>query len=284
MELTERDKQVLSEISEWEQKLYRCQGNDLQLTYDKYLEQAFSLLPEQVQEEFFSKIDTWMFHLHSMIQGSQMQQEAQERILSAGRIFDERIAEISDMKRLKIDQLQYIAKRQIALHRLYSFTQGGLAGTGNALFLGTDFLVAAIINLKAVQMIAMTYGNEVQKPFEMMTALKVFYSASLPVRLQGKSWEELFNEWKTAEKQYFFNGSEEVVDHAWFDQPIKQLLKSLAILSFRRKKLQGIPLISIGIGAGLNYRLTKRITDFTHNYYTLRYLLEKENGNGHFGA
>lgn len=281
MDLTERDKVVLSEIQEWVNSLYSYQPNDLQLTYDKYLDRVFSLLPEGVQDEFFSTVDTWMFHLHSMIQGTKMQHDAQERILSAGRIFDEHIAQVSDMKYLTIDQLQYIANQQIALHRFYSFSQGGLAGSGNALFLGTDILTTAIINLKAVQLIAMIYGNEVQKPFEMMTSLKVFHSASLPLRMQGQSWEQLLNEWKSAEEHYFYDGTEELTDFSWLDQPIKQLLKSLSIILFRKKKLQGIPLLSIGIGAGYNYKLTRKITDFAHKYYQIRYLLEKEKGYEH---
>lgn len=281
MGLTERDKVVLSEIEEWENSLYGYQPNDLQLTYDKYLDRVFSLLPAGVQEEFFSTIDTWMFHLHSMIQGTRMQHDAQERILSAGRIFDENMAQISDMKYLTIDQLQYIANQQIALHRFYSFSQGGLAGSGNALFLGTDLLTMAIINLKAVQLIAMIYGNELQKPFEMMSSLKVFNSASLPLRMQGHSWEKLLHEWKSADEHYFFDGTEELTDQAWLDQPIKQLFKSLAILMFRKTKLQGIPLLSIGIGAGYNYRLTRKITDFAHKYYQIRYLSEKENNYEH---
>lgn len=281
MGLTERDKVVLSEIQEWENSLYSYQPNDLQLTYDKYLDRVFSLLPEGVQEEFFSTIDTWMFHLHSMIQGTKIQYDAQERIILAGRIFDENIVQISDMKYLTIDQLQYIANQQIALHRFYSFSQGGLAGSGNALFLGTDLLTTAIINLKAVQLIAMIYGNEMQKPFEMMSSLKVFNSASLPLRMQGQSWEQLLNEWKSADEFYFYDGTEELTNQAWLDQPIKQLFKSLAIIMFRKKKLQGIPLLSIGIGAGYNYRLTRKITDFAHKYYQIRYLLEKENNYEH---
>lgn len=278
MGLTDREKTVLHEIYEWEQKLFRLEPNDLQATYDKYVESTFSLLPEKVQHEFFSKIDTWLFHLHSMIQSSRVQHEAQERVLTEGRIFDDTISHIGDMKKLNIDQLQYIANRQIALHCLYSFAQGGLAGTGNAVFLGTDLLAAAVIHLKIVQLLAMIYGNDVQKPFEMMTSLKVFYSGSLPARMQGNSWRQLLDEWKSADKPYFFDGSEEIVDHAWIDHMIKQVFKYSAILAFRRKKLQGIPFISIGIGAGANYRMTKRVTEFAHKYYQLRYLLEKENG------
>ncbi len=50
----------------------------------------------------------------------------------------------------------------------------------------------------------------------------------------------------------------------------------MVILLFRRKVIQGIPLISMAIGAGANYQLTRKVTDLAHKYYQYRYLKEKE--------
>ena len=127
MALTEREQKVWSEIQEWERKLYSYEPNDLVLTYEKYMEKSFSLLPQNVQQRAFAVLDNWLFHLHAIIQGSQLQIDAKERILLAGRIFNSQIEGIEDLQLLNIDQLQYIAQQQIARHRLYSFTQGGLA-------------------------------------------------------------------------------------------------------------------------------------------------------------
>ncbi|MFE8704215.1 EcsC family protein [Cytobacillus sp. FJAT-54145] len=276
MALTEREKVVLSGIKEWENKLYDYRPNDLELTYDKYLERSFSLLPEHVQKQFFSALDSWLFHLHALIQGTQIQLDAKERILSAGRIFDENIEKLEDLRSLNIDQLKYIAQQQIARHRLYSFTQGGLAGTGGTILLGTDIPAAAVINIRVVQLIAMTYGYEVNNPFEMMTSLKVFHSATLPARLQSQGWDQLMNDLKEQEDFYFYEGEEDLTDISWLEQPIKQLFKGLAIILLRNKTLQGIPFVSMAIGAGSNYQLTRKVTDFAHNYYQMRYLLEKE--------
>lgn len=276
MALTEREKVVLSGIKEWENKLYEYRPNDLELTYDKYLERSFSLLPEHAQKQFFSALDSWLFHLHALIQGTQIQLDAKERILSAGRIFDENIEKLDDLRSLNIDQLKYIAQQQIARHRLYSFTQGGLAGTGGTILLGTDIPAAAVINIRVVQLIAMTYGYEVNNPFEMMTSLKVFHSATLPARLQSQGWDQLLNDLKEQEDFYFYEGEEDLTDVSWLEQPIKQLFKGLAIILLRNKTLQGIPFVSMAIGAGSNYQLTRKVTDFAHNYYQMRYLLEKE--------
>lgn len=279
MTLTDREKLVLSELRDWEQKLYQYEPNDLQLTYDKYSERAFSLLSKEKQQEFFTNLDNWLFHLHALIQGTQMQQDTKKRILAAGRIFKEDLEQVGDLKSLTIDQLQYIALQQIARHRLYSFAQGGLSGTGGAIVLGTDIPAIAVINLRVVQLIAITYGYEVDHPFEMMTALKVFHTATLPTRMQAQGWEELMAELKDIEDYYFYIGEEELTDFTWLEQPIKQLLKALAILLFKNKKVQGIPLVSMAIGAGVNYGLTRKVTDFAHKYYQMRYLLEKEEKN-----
>lgn len=277
MPLTERENKVLDEIREWERQLYSYEPNDFQLTYEKYLERSFSLLPEKIQRHFFSSLDTWLFHLHGIIQGSQLQIDARERILTAGRIFNKEIEEINDLKQLEIDQLQYIAEQQIARHRLYSFAQGGLAGTGGALLLGTDIPAIAVINLRVVQLIAFTYGFEINTPSEMMTSLKVFYTATLPPRLQKDGWALLMAELQEqTDSPYFYQGNEEITDATWLEQPIQQLLKALVITLFRKKLIQGIPLVSMAIGAGANYHLTKKVTSLAHKYYQLRYLNEKE--------
>src|SRR3954453_15758121 len=102
MALTDREAKVLHEIRDWERNLQEFMPNDFQLTYEKYLHHSFSLLPERVQRQFFSVIDSWLFHLHSIIQGSQLQLDAKERIISAGRIFQRDIEKIEDLKKLSI--------------------------------------------------------------------------------------------------------------------------------------------------------------------------------------
>lgn len=276
MALTERENRVLAEIQEWENKMFSYEPNDFELTYEKYLEKSFLLLPEQVQRQFFSTLDNWLFHLHALIQGSQLQMDAKERILTAGRVFNPEIESIEELHSLNIDQLQYIAQQQIARHRLYSFAQGGMAGTGSSLMLGADIPAMAVINLRVVQLIAMTYGIEVNTPYEMMSSLKVFHAATLPPRMQSQAWEELITELRDQEDYYFYEGKDEVADVTWIEQPIKQLFKAIAIFIFRKKSFQGIPFISMAIGAGTNYQLTRKVTEFAHKYYQYRYLHKKE--------
>jgi hypothetical protein len=276
MPLSEREGKVLNEIRDWEKKLLSYEANDFQLTYEKYLERSFSLLPDKIQKQFFSLIDSWLFHIHGIIQGSQLQLDAKERILIAGRIFKKDLEKIDDLKQLDIDQLQYIAQQQIARHRFYSFAQGGLAGTGGTLLLGSDIPAMAVINLRVVQLIAMTYGFEVNSPFEMMTSLKVFHTATLPPRIQKEGWVTLIDEMDGEGDHYFYEGDEEITDITWLEQPIQQILKAMVITLFRKKAILGIPLVSMAIGAGANYQLTRKVTDLANKYYQLRYLKEKE--------
>lgn len=276
MPLTEREKEILTNIKEWENHLYGYEPTDFELIYEKYLEKSFSLLPEDIQNNFFSVLDEWLFHLHAIIQGSQLQMDAKERILTAGRIFSPNLESIEDLKTLHIDQLQYIAEQQIARHRLYSFAQGGISGTGEALLLGTDIPAIAIINLRVVQLIAMAYGFEVNSPFEMMNSLKVFHVATSPKRIQKSGWEELIRDINGKKDVYFYEGKEEITDMAWLKQPIVHLLKAFTILVFRKKSIRGIPILSMAIGAGTNYQLTRNVTEFAHKYYQWRYLYEKE--------
>ena len=89
----------------------------------------------ETKEQFFSKLDHWLFHLHGLIQSSQIQIDARERILASARLFNEDIMTITDVKQLSIDQLNYIANQQMVKHRLYSFTQGGISGLGGVVLL-----------------------------------------------------------------------------------------------------------------------------------------------------
>jgi hypothetical protein len=276
MEFTNREMKVWNEISEWQEKLYQYEPTDLAALYDKWLEQGFALLPENVQQQFFEKLDTWLFHLHAMVQSSQVQIDARERILASARVFNEEIETLSDLNHLSIDQLNYIANQHIAKHRLYSFAQGGMSGSGGLLLLGSDIPAMTVINVRIVQLIAMSYGVEVNTPFEMMLALKVFNAGAMPKRLQGIAWEELIREVRTAEDDYFYLGIEELTNPTWMEQPLKQLLKALSIAVFRKKLVRGIPFISMAIGAGSNYQMTRNVSEFAQKFYQYRYLLEKK--------
>ncbi|WP_449537248.1 EcsC family protein [Ferdinandcohnia sp. Marseille-Q9671] len=276
MELTSREQQILTDIERWSEKL-QYEQTDFEMTYDRWLENSLQLIPEGVRTEFFSKLDNWLFHLHAILQGTQFQMDARQRLIQSARVFNSEIEDISDLKELSIDQLIYLTEHQIAKHRLYSFAHGGLSGTGGLLLLGTDIPAITVLNLRIVQLIAMTYGYEVNTPYEMMTSLKVFHAATLPKRMRYNGWEALIDETEGYNKnQYFYQGSDELTDETWLELPLKHIIKAVTISLLRKRMIQGIPLISMAIGAGMNYQLTRQVSEFAHNYYRMRYLKEKE--------
>jgi EcsC protein family len=272
---SKRDKQVWENIENWKQDLFNYEANDIENTYVKWLDYAFSSIPEHLQEEFFKRLDGWLFQIHSLIQGSQMQNDARERILVTARTFSKDIDTIEDLQILNIDQLHYIAEQHAGRHRIYSLCQGGITGTGGAIALGSDLPALAVINLRSVQLIALTYGFNVQAPFEMMTSLKVFHAATLPSRLKSYAWAELMEDIEKKESDFFYEGSEQLTDYTWLEGPLKHCFKGLAITMFKGKKWSGVPLLSMAIGAGVNYQLSRKITDFAEKFYQYRYLKEK---------
>ncbi|WP_409302164.1 EcsC family protein [Peribacillus sp. SCS-155] len=275
MVLTERESQVLGEIKKWEAKLNSYESTDFTALYDKWLEQAFSLIPEENQRLFFSKLDNSLFHMQALIQGSQYQVDARTGIINTARVFHSDISSIADLRILTIDQLNYLTDQHIAKHRLYSLIQGGASGFGGIFLTGLDLSAIAVINVRVVQLIAMCYGFEVNTPFEMMMALKVFHIGMMPKRMQGAAWNELINETEKSSNEYFYEGKEELTNLSWLEQPFKQILKAAAISSFRKKTIQGMPVISMAIGAAANYNLTRSVSEVAKRYYQYRYLLNK---------
>ncbi len=273
--LTSRELKLYKSVQEWEEKLHNYEMTDLEVLYDQAIRSSFELLPEDIQKEFFKSLDTMLFHLHAIIQGTQMQHDASERILTSARTFNSDVAEIEDLKLLSIDQLNYIAQQQISRHRLYSFTQGGISGMGGPVLLASDLPAVTVINLRLVQLIAMSYGYNVNTPREMMISLKVFHAGTLPTRMQRMGLAELNEYTRSSHQSYFYEGPEEITDISWIEQPVKQIMKYIAITMFHKKKAQGIPILSMMIGASSNYSLTRRVSEFAQNYYLSRHFQEK---------
>ncbi|WP_318246791.1 EcsC family protein [Bacillus norwichensis] len=275
MDWTKRDEQIWEDLQEWRQTLFEYETTDIENAYDKWVEQAFSLLPDSLQIQFFDKLDGWLFHLNSLLRESQLQTDASERILRTARSMDGDIETLEDLRNLSIDQLTFIAEQQAARHRLYSFAQGGMTGSGKTVLVGSDLVGMAVINLRAVQLMAMSFGNGVQSPVGLLETLKVFHTATMPERLKMFGWEDLINDLQKGDEQFYYREHERITDSSWVDEPLKHLLKVSLILMLSKKKVSGLPLASMAVGAGVNYRTTRKITDFTLKYYQYKHLLIK---------
>ncbi|MCP3033531.1 EcsC family protein [Halobacillus sp. A1] len=268
-------KRVLENIEKWRKRQISYEANDFEMVYSDWVQDSFNQISPEWQEKFFSKLDDWLFHTHAFLQGTNFQTDARERILTVGRIFQEDMKQMEDMKKLTVDQLTYIADQQTARSRLYSFAQGGLTGTGGLVLLGVDFPLMMGMNLRTIQLVGLTFGYEMNHPYEMMISLKVFHAATLPKRMQAKAWDELIEEIGTNSLPFIYEGDDRLTESTWIEQPLKQVFKSLFILMFRKKLFQGIPLVSVAIGAQSNYNLTKRVSEFATKFYQYRHLMEK---------
>lgn len=274
--LTNREQKILEELLIWEKELSLDERSDFKRTYDYWIEKNFRQIPDLVRKKILSKLDQIFFYFHSIIQNSNWQAESREKVLSTARMLDETIISVNDMKRLTIDQMHYIAELEISKHRLTSFVQGLLTGTGGIFLLGIDFPLQLAINLRAVQMVALSYGNEVMIPYEMMLSLKVFHASLMPEHLKYKEWNRLKEElYEHSDNPYFYNGSDQLATEQTLKHITEQLIKLFIIQFFKRKTIQNIPAIGMAVGAGSNYQMTKKCTSFAQKFYQYRLLLER---------
>lgn len=276
MDWTKRDETIWEDLQDWHQSFFEYEATDLENSYDKWVDQSIGLLPETIQVQFFEKVDSLLFHLNSLLRGSQLQSDASERILHAARSINVDIDTLADMRKMPIDQLTFLAEQQIARQRLYSLIQGGMTGSGQALLIGSDFFALLVINLRAVQLTAMSFGHEVQSPSGLLEILKVLNTATMPERMKLFGWGDLIEDLQKEDEQFYYESHERITDQTWIDEPLKQLIKVSLILMFTNKKYSGLPVISLAIGAGVNYQTTRKVTDFALKYYQYKHLLAKK--------
>ncbi|MCJ7839728.1 EcsC family protein [Lederbergia sp. NSJ-179] len=278
MNLSKREEHLWEELHEWRQAFFEYESTDLENTYDQWLDKAFSLLPENVQDQFLLKIDDWLFQLNSLLRGTKLQKEAAESILGVAKSMDEQVQSISDMRNMPVDQLTFLAEQQASKHRLYSLFQGGMTGSGQTLAISSDFVAMLVINLRAVQLIAMSFGYEVQSPKGLLETLKVYHVATMPERMKMFGWEDLMEDLQKNDQQFYYDTPARITELIWIDEPLKQLIKTAIILLFSKRKISGIPIFSVMIGAGVNYQTTRKVTRFALKYYQYKHLYEKSGG------
>jgi hypothetical protein len=276
MNLSQRERRVWEEISNWEESQFKDRGNDFSLTYQKWMNQSIKHLNPVFQKHILSIFEQMLFHIQGSLQQSDFERKALDNLFIEARVFNSDIYEIQDLKKLSIDQLRFIARKQIVKQRVTALGQGGVTGAGGLYMYLSDLPLMLAINSRTVQLLAMIYGYDMRKPYEMMLALKVFHAASLPKDLQGVAWQDLFeNTLSNDQDSFFYEGEENVIAQSWILQPLKQVMKLLVLKLAKRKLIQGIPIAGIAIGAGLNYQFACQVSDISHMFYQKRWLKEK---------
>lgn len=275
MKLTKSEEVLIEELQSWRESFFEHEPKQWEKLYDNWINQAFSLIPAPVQGEIFAKLDDWLFHLNSLLRGTQLQNEAFERILRAAQSIDERVNEYTDMQSLPVSQLTFIAEQQAAKHRLYSLIQGGLTGSGQNVFMSSDFFALLVIHLRSIQLIAMSFGNNVQSPVDLHETLKVFTVAMMPDRMKSEGLEILIEDLRKDDKSFYLSDQQYLADISWIDEPLKHVLKVAFISMMNKKKPSRLKWLSIATGACINYKTTRQVTDFAIKYYQMKHLLRK---------
>lgn len=256
----------LQEIAAWENQFFLAKTNE-RAPYEQWLEQVTKQLDEEKKQRFFAYLDDVVFRLHAAVMHSKAFDEAHRRIVQTARIFEPTIREIDDFKKLPLETADFIAEQMMAKQRLLAFGQGSLTGVGGLFFLALDLPVLAAIQLQSLQQLALIYGFDPRRAEETEAILKIFHLATLPKRDQRRYWDML---WNDLNRNDFSGFAEQSLE--WL---LKQIAKSLAITFLRKKLIQGVPLLGIAVGAGMNYRFAKEGIELGQRFYQKRKLLNE---------
>ncbi|OIJ10934.1 hypothetical protein BKP35_12660 [Anaerobacillus arseniciselenatis] len=276
MGLTGRKKTIWEEIEKWEQSYFIDSEANRYYSLEADFNKSVETWRPDLQIKLLQIVDSIIFHTHTIAQNSTYDKQMTDKVLNLGRVFEANVENISDMKRLTIDQLRYISQQNLAKQRLISLTQGGVSGFGGIFFVALDLPLMLTINMRSIHLTALTYGYDLNKPYELMLALKVFHVATLPKTMQKEGWKQLLLELEAYEDQWLlFDENNIDKSTAWLQQPIKQLAKGMALLLLKKKLIYGLPIFGITVGAASNYFLAKQVSEIAHRFYEKRYLLEE---------
>ncbi len=276
MGLTGRKKTIWEEIEKWEQSYFIDSEANRYYSLEADFNKSVETWRPDLQIKLLQIVDSIIFHTHTIAQNSTYDKQMTDKVLNLGRVFEANVENISDMKRLTIDQLRYISQQNLAKQRLISLTQGGVSGFGGIFFVALDLPLMLTINMRSIHLTALTYGYDLNKPYELMLALKVFHVATLPKTMQKEGWKQLLLELEACEDEWLlFDENNLDKSTAWLQQPIKQLAKGMALLLLKKKLIYGLPIFGITVGAASNYFLTKQVSEIAHRFYEKRHLLEE---------
>ncbi|GAF64319.1 hypothetical protein BTS2_1211 [Bacillus sp. TS-2] len=273
----------LQEILEWE-STYFTKAN--QSIFKEWKENEtlprFIKNTEQIKipSKYLEQLEALMIQLQSMVQNERSEQVIWDKILRYARVFNPDIHSINEMKKLTIDQQRFLSEQFMAKQRLIAVGQGSVTGLGGLLTISLDLPLLAAIQLRTIQQLALIHGYDPKNPIEQVIALKLFYLTTLPKPYQLESWQHLFAELEFQNEEHvFYDGQEHVFDQAWMGQLMKQMGKNIIIRFLRKRWIQGVPLFGVAIGAGVNYQLTKQVTEMAERFYQKRILLSKLHNN-----
>jgi|GEM_PF-2781267 len=261
-----------------EKKQQQQNLNKFELMYQNASNFLLQKIPQSYSNTFNEFFSTAFFHTQSLIQTTKQFQEKKLDILNRAQILRSDVKIISDLRKLPLRQLNFLAEQEISKALIVSSVQGGISGTSTKLALFGDLPALLFINLKTVQEIALCYGYDVSIPKEMECSLKVLQGAILPSTEKYIVWSQLMNDiLKHEDSDVFATWENEFNGEGVYYTIILQMCKLLMIHSLRSKVLGGIPLLGVTVGAKWNESFTKNVLEYTKKFYQYRILSERVN-------
>ena len=134
-----------------EKKQQQQNSNKFELMYQNASNFLLQKIPQSYSNTFNEFFSTAFFHTQSLIQTTKQFQEKKLDILNRAQILRSDIKTISDLRKLPLRQLNFLAEQEISKALIVSSVQGGISGTSSKLALFGDLPALLFINLKTVQ-------------------------------------------------------------------------------------------------------------------------------------
>ncbi|MDC3415767.1 EcsC family protein [Aquibacillus salsiterrae] len=264
---------ILKEIEDWEKQMEDHQSNSFTTKYDWFINQMTKKIDEKVKKKLYFNLDNVLFFSHAFLRGATIQKDAREQIVKNAKLFNPHVSSIDDLKTLTVEQLSFIAKQQITKEKLFTLIQGSITGSKSKIGSSIDLPSVLVLHLRAIQLIALSFGHDLNKPFELMLSLKLFHASTLPSRYHKRNWDEMVEELSNS-STYIYQGTEEIIQDNSLLPMYVQLIKFSLVLATKRYLIKGMPVLSVSAGAITNYYFLTKVTDFAIRFYQKRYFME----------
>lgn len=264
---------IVREVEAWEKQLKNTKISRCMEMYDKVLDNLLQKVDRETRKKFYKSADNVLFFSHAFLQATSIQKDARKQIVDTAKLFNPDISSIQDVNKLNLEKRSYIAMQIISREKVYSLFQGSLTGSKGTLVATIDLPTVFLLHLRAVQLIALSFGHEINKPYELMIALKIFHASNLPTHYQRESWDSLVKE-LYSKSPYNYEGEEDIFNDTSLRPINRQILKHLAIFLAKKRFATKVPIFSISLGAIANYYSLNKVTEYALRFYQKRYLIE----------
>lgn len=183
----------------------------------------------------------------------------------------------SDFKKIKkadIEVLDQVVKSYITENKIISLIEGGGTGLGGFTLILVDIPALFVIHLRLISQIALCYGydiNEIEERGFVLKILQLGYSLDNDLAKKA-ALTELTKAMKLISK----GATWKIIEKNLFAKGLKEFTQKLGINLTKKKLSKLIPILGVGLSAGMNYKLTRDVGKTAYMEYRKRYLLEKK--------